>query len=227
MDEIEKELRHWLSIEDWYPSAYTRSFLERTPKEEAADLLAHIAQDADCETPTLWWAIIMAFMASGFTTSAGVMGRRSTDIKAGIRAALLLASLNDPRSIAPLARVWQSVSWKQSKYQDDVEAALIRMLRFASESGYPYRYSPDVSHLVSRIWEAHPRGDLTMKQTDLLLAALHYLAAQDEEENHAAVEYVTNQAAKGANRILVRDTARTLLAGKPSRAVSRMIPPVA
>ncbi|MDX1931182.1 MAG: hypothetical protein SFU56_01115 [Capsulimonadales bacterium] len=225
MDEIEKELRYWFNIEDWYPSTYTKNFLARTPREDASDLLAHIAQDAECQTPTVWWVVLMAFLASGFSTSTGVAGRKITDKRAGIRAALHLSTLDDPRAIAPLARVWQTDSWKKSKYQDEVETALIRLFERTRATDYAHGYSPDVTELVYRAWKADRWHDLSNRRTDLLLAALHYLGGRSEEEERAAIRFIADQKTQRPNRTLVRDTARELLEGKKTPVVARMVQP--
>ncbi len=112
MSEAEETLRYWLANEDWYPSACTTRFLKTTPPEEAADMLVLIAEDAQPEPHSYSVTLYNAFATAGFMPSAGGKIPRR---KAGVRAALLLAQLNDSRCISPLIRVFETQSVWQSK----------------------------------------------------------------------------------------------------------------
>lgn len=131
-DDIEGDLRYWLSNEDWYPSRFTQHFLRDTPPAVAADTLARIAADAEPEPRSLWSLFVAAFATSGFLPSGGAqIGRR----KAGVRAALLLADLNDGRSLAPLVRVFCTEPLFQNKYHREIEAALLRQVARTNPDG--------------------------------------------------------------------------------------------
>ena len=111
----EDELRYWLVNEDWYMSRHTREWLERTPPDEAADLLARIAQDANPEPRSAWSMFLTGIASSGFSPSNAIAGKGPDERKAGTRAALMLANLNDARCVAPLVRVFETNGLWQNK----------------------------------------------------------------------------------------------------------------
>src|SRR5690242_12732445 len=102
--ESERDLRYWLTNEDWYMSSHTRRWLESTQLQEAADLLARIAEDANPEPRWGLSAFLSVLAVSGFSFTGAIAGKGPQIRKAGIRAALMLANLNDLRSIPPLVR---------------------------------------------------------------------------------------------------------------------------
>ena len=173
----EEELHEWLASEDWYPSAHTKAWLERTPRKEAADVLAHFAAQADLEPLNPFALALMVGVTAGFVPSQGAAGRGVLNRKAGIRAALYLADFGDIRAIAPLCRLWTNVRVKRSKYYQQIEPALIRLLSENEGCAAPGETRDAVRHLVSRIWQAGgPKRDLSRAQADLLITARLFLA---------------------------------------------------
>ena len=172
----EEELHQWLADEDWYPSAHTKAWLEKTPRKEAADVLARFAQKADLEPLNPLSVAAMVGVMAGFVPSQGAMGRRVLDRKAGIRAALYLADFGDIRAVPPLCRLWTSAPFKKSKYHEQIEPALAKLLGQTTGDA-PEETRAAVHDLVVRVWKAKgPKRDLTAAQADLLVAALHFLS---------------------------------------------------
>lgn len=212
----EVELRYWLANEDWYKSRYTMRWQERTPHDEAADTLAEIAQSAQPEPRALWSVAATIFASSGLATSDGIAGGGAGARKAGTRAALMLAEMEDPRCIAPLVRVFSlGGGLLQNKYHDQITAALLRVLSAAAEGPSPefVRAAPEVRTLAERIWgtEADLRRDLVPVHTELLRAALQFLAAAGGWDNTEVLRKVAASPVRAPNRLRARDCAQVLL----------------
>jgi predicted nucleic acid-binding protein len=208
------DLRYWLANEDWYMSRYTREWLQRTPSDEATDTLAAIAEDAVAE-PRAPWAVMATVVASaGLATSDGIGGKGPGARKAGTRAALLLAERNDPRCIPPLVRVFSTGGFLQSKYQSQIESALLRVLSSQDMKQSLTPYAPDIRELVERIWKNGERRDLPAAQADLVIAAIHFLYNVSGTENTELVRGIasrhTANTARQPHRARVKQAAELL-----------------
>jgi len=204
-----EDLRYWLANEDWYMSQYTRRWLERTPPEAAANTLAAIAEGAEAEPRTGWPAVATALAASGFFPSDAIAGGKVQARKAGTRAALMLADLNDPRALAPLIRVFG-----QGKYQEQVEAALTRLLIGAVS--HPASLPPHVAALrglAERVWSVGDGKDLPTASAALLGAVLRALRAAGGEADLAVIRRIAAAAASARqpNRARMKQAAASLL----------------
>src|SRR5581483_9917628 len=80
-------LLYWLANEDIYTSPYVRNWLKRTPRDEAADILARIADYAQPESRSIVNMLVLGLVMM-FTTSQVVLPKSPAGRKAGIRAAL-------------------------------------------------------------------------------------------------------------------------------------------
>jgi hypothetical protein len=208
------DLRYWLANEDWYMSRYTREWLQRTPGDEASDTLAAIAVDAVAE-PRAPWAVMATVVASaGLATSDGIGGKGPGARKAGTRAALILAELNDLRCISPLVRVFSTGGFLQSKYQSQIESALFQVLSGIENTHDSARYTPDVRELVERIWKSGERRDLSPAHADLVIAGIKFLHNVGGPDNlatvHAIISDQSASAARQPQRARVKQAAELL-----------------
>ena len=203
------DLRYWLANEDWYLSGYTRKWLQHTPPEEAAEVLAEIAADAQPE-PRGAWQLFLLFLT--WFSLSGSIGPGPARRKAGIRAAVLLARMGDSRALEPLVRVYETVRWRQSRYHELIESALIRLL--ASPSARP-GLRPHVSvinDLARRVWSlGGGRRDLDPGAADLLVAALKVLASPGVEGDLTLVREIAGFHSTARCRAGVAEAARSLL----------------
>jgi hypothetical protein len=209
------DIRYWLANEDWYPSAYTRAWLERTPPDVAADILAQIAEDADLEARSSWSIFLMIFAVAGFSPSNAIAGKHPDDLKAGIRAALLLAGMNDARAIPPLVRVYETDSLRQSKYQEKIEPALTRVLNHvlsAANDHEIHQYADDIRQLTARAWGfGGGRRELPPGTTELLLTALRWLGRSRTEGDARLLRFIAASQGRKPNRIRVKEVTDGLL----------------
>jgi hypothetical protein len=211
----ETELEYWLANEDWYRSRFTRDWLARTPREKAVEVLARLVEGADPEPRSLWAIFLAGFASSGFAPSSSVAGKGVRIRKIGVRAALMLADLNDSRCVAPLARVFETNRVWQNKYHELIETALQRFL--GSTTGVPgdaaAAYAADLRALAARLWESgHGRSDLTQANAELLVAVLRRLHADGDETGVALLRSITDFRATRPNQRWVQDHVRVLLA---------------
>jgi hypothetical protein len=205
------DLRHWLVLEDWYMSNHTRAWLQRTPPEQAADTLARIAADADREPRSPWSVIATGIATAGFTPSGAIAGSGPVNRKAGVRAALMLANLNDLRCIAPLARAFAPAGSRQGQYQELIEKALTRVLANAEGQAETQPYEPEVQTLAREIWAEGGDGkDLSSAHAELLIAALRFLKTAGADLS--VLNAIVKAPAKKPSRSRVKETARALLA---------------
>lgn len=208
----EADLRHWLANEDWYMSRHTRRWLDTTPADVAADTLARIAEAAVPEPRSLWGVFLTAVATSGFSPSGAIAGQGPADRKAGVRAALMLADLNDVRCVPPLVRVFETNPAWQNKYQELIEAALLRFLPRAADLPEARQYAPDIHDLARRLWNpGDVRRDLPARSADLLLAAIRFLHGSGREPDHSLLESIAESTATGSNRLRVREVARAII----------------
>jgi len=207
------DLRYWLANEDWHMSAYTRNWLARTAPDVASDLLANIAEDARAEPRAPLSVLSTLFASSGMATSDAIAGKGPGSRRAGARAALMLARMGDARAIAPLARVFDLGWLWQSKYQEEVEAALTLLLSDTPTNPLDRRYEIELRTMAWRAWGAGgEQRDLSPSLTGLLLAALPHLNAYGDEPNIALLQTIAEaRRARGANRARVREGAQALL----------------
>lgn len=206
-----EDLRYWLGNEDWYMSQYTRQWLDRTPSDEAADILALIAEDAQPE-PREFWSVLATFFANtGLATSTGIAGGGPKARKAGTRAALLLADKGDPRSIAPLVRVYSTGGMLQNKYQEDIEKTLTAFLTHAADDPDLAVPVSDVEILVERTW-AYGNGqrELTPAFTNLLLAAVRFLQSRGVASSKTVLQTIAQSPVKTPNRDRVKASIDTV-----------------
>ena len=207
----DEDLRYWLSNEDWYMSTYTRQWLERTPSAVAADVLAHIAEDAKPEPTDFFSVLAIFFASSGLATSTGIAGGGPKARKAGTRAALLLADMGDVRSVAPLVRVFTTGGMMQSKYQENIEKTLRHFLTRATEDPTLAVPVSDIEILADRIWQyGNGQKELTPAFTDLLLTALQFLHVRGEESSKTLLKTIAESPVKGPNRQKIQQAAQTL-----------------
>lgn len=119
-------LRRSLAQEDVYMSHSTREWLKRTPHEEALNILAEIAADAQPERRSIVQHCVTMLLAS-FATSDG-LNPKAVARRVGTRAAIMLADMDDPRALPPLVRVFELNMMRQGNYQELVEKSLTRYL---------------------------------------------------------------------------------------------------
>jgi hypothetical protein len=163
-------LQYWLANEDVYTSAYVLKWLERTPGDVAADMLAVIAKNARPESRSLWWMMFHG-LASMLTTAEIISENSPAGRKAGIRAAMLLAHRGDLRALAPLVRVFEPHWFWRSKYQDSIEASLLHLLSHAPEETDWTPYRTDLRTLAEAIRRSgRKQQKLSVRQSDLLTA---------------------------------------------------------
>jgi len=148
----EADIRHFLSVEDWYFSQSTRRWHQETPPEDAAEILVRLSEDADLEPQNPWLFVAKAVVTAGFTPGGGLAGKAVPRRKAGIRAALLLSYRGDVRCIPALCRVW-SADARRSVYQDLIEEALVRVLREKSPDEIAL-YAAILRQLAARVDKA-------------------------------------------------------------------------
>ena len=175
----EQELRYWLANEDWYMSRYTRDWLDRTPRDRAVDVLAGIAEGADREPRSVFAAglLLMAWFSISGSVSSGPNVR-----KAGTRAALMLAKLDDSRAIPALARVYSASGRRQGKYHELVEAGLAGILSRKAGDAEIVGYRGIVQERAEGVWKTFDRRrDLSAGAADLLIACFRVLAAPGME----------------------------------------------
>lgn len=216
MDLTHEDLRYWLGNEEWYPSRFTQNWLKSTPPDEAAETLTHIAEDAQPQPRGFFSRFALAFATTGFATSSGIAGGGPTARKVGVRAALLLASMKDPRAITPLVRVFDPYGFWQSPYQEEIESALIRLLSEATEQGKASDFQEDVRLLVNRtLPERRKQRELSGSLTNLLIASLRYLHTAGGSANLSLIREVMllpiKTSLEGGNWARVKASASALL----------------
>lgn len=206
-----RTLLYWLANEDIYTSPYVRNWLKRTPREEAADVLAHISEYAQPESRSFFHQGFLGLLMM-FTTAEVVTKKSPAGRKAGTRAAMLLANRNDLRSLAPLVRVFEPDWFWAGKYQAAIETALLQLLSEAEGQPEIRAHAEDLRNLANRIWRSGPRrADLSPRLTDLLLATLRLLKEIDGETDLALLKSLTEAKATQPNRARIKATATELL----------------
>jgi hypothetical protein len=202
----EVDLRYWLYEEDIYTSRHTREWLARTDPREAAELLERIAQDAEIERLSPLKEFLMG-MAVAFTTSSNLLGNAHKARKCGVRAALILAEMGNPRAIPPLVRILETDGRPEGKYQPHVEAALLRLLA-SKESNLP-RYVPQMRDMLERIWRRRGgKGDIPARLAALLEAALPHIRGSGDPESRELLDSLASSSATGRNRAKIQQIAR-------------------
>jgi hypothetical protein len=205
----EEDLRYWLTNEDWYFSQHTRAWLERTPRGEAAEVLARVAADAALEPRTVGNFFATLVTTAGLTPAGAIAGVGPHERKAGTRAALLLAHLGDARAVPALARVWDARESRRSQYHELIEKALTVYLSEPAHDGDLAEHAETLRDLARRLWQPEtPRRDLTAPTADLLIAALRPLAAMNAPEDRALLREIADAEGHGPNRQRVRDAVR-------------------
>jgi hypothetical protein len=203
-------LQYWLVNEDVYTSSYVLKWLKRTPSQEAADTLACIAQQAYPESHSLAWMFFHGLTA--MLTTAEIVSKNSpAGRKAGIRAALLLAGRNDPRALAPLARVFEPHWFWESKYQPAIEAALLSFLSKAEPGLNLSSYRDALLGVAERLWHnGAGRKELSARRADLLIALLQQLSTGGEERERRLLKTISAGEARSLQRGRVQETAAAL-----------------
>ena len=106
--------------------------------------------------------------------------------KSGIRAALLLANLNDARCLMPLVTVFEMHWFWEGKYQQIIESALLRFLSKDDDSLDWEMHIETLQSLVEHIWlSGNAKQDLSVRRTDLLAAALQPMKLTPESARSA------------------------------------------
>lgn len=167
----ESQLRRWLIHEDVYLSRTTREWLKNTDPEISTGMLSDVARDAELESAHPIALLLRGFVLAGFSPSMAILGGSVYDRKAGIRAAILLGRMGDIRALAPLMRLWTDKSSIKSKYHNDIESILTRLLA-ESEQNELRPHFDSIEDLIRRIWKAHSSSDLSPEQTVLIIAGL-------------------------------------------------------
>ena len=184
-DEEVLTLQYWLANEDIYTSTFVKNWLKRTPRGEAADALASIAKYARPESRS---PLTMMFLGlTAMLTTAEIISINSpAGRKAGIRAALLLANLNDVRCLMPLVAVFEMHWFWEGKYQQAIESALLRFLLKDDDSLDWKMHIETLQSLAERIWlSGDAKQDLSVRRTDLLVAALRRMKLTPESARPA------------------------------------------
>jgi hypothetical protein len=206
-----RTLNYWLATEDVYTSDYVRNWLKRTPPHEAMNVLARIAENASPEPHSVLYSAYRGCLMI-FTTSEAVSEKGPAGRKAGVRAALLLAQHNDARCLPPLIRVFETHWLWIGKYQEDIEAALLRFLRDAGDRPEIRRYTGELRRLAERLWRiGGGRRELSARHADLLEAILHSLRHDAEEPDLALLRTLAASRATSPNRSRVCAAAAALL----------------
>jgi hypothetical protein len=211
-DEEYEELEYWLSNEDWYKSRFTQNWLKRTPPEVAVEVLAPLAAQADLEPRNPWAMFVRGFVASGFSATSAIAGQKIRIRRAGVRAALMLAELNDARAIPALVRVFEPNRNWQHKYQELIEDALVQFLSSEENIVRAAPYADHLRNLARRIWESgNDRHDLSPRFATVLLAILPALAQTEGEENAALLKEIASHPVQAAQRRRVQEAVGGLL----------------
>jgi hypothetical protein len=220
-----KTLRYWLATEDIYTSTYVREWLERTPVEEAADVLARIAENAQPEPHSLWYMFSRGFTMM-FTTSEIISDKSPAGRKAGIRAALLLADMDDPRCLPPLARAFETTAFWEGKYQEAIEETLLRFLSEAVERPDIVQFDGDATSmalqflslrlLAVQIWQSgRGRKELSTRRANLLIATIQCQNVFNEALDGKLIGSIIEAKAATPNRDRVKQAAIALLENPP------------
>ena len=205
-------LRYWLANEDIYTSAYVRKWLERTPREAAVDTLAEMARTARPESHSLLRMMFHALTAM-LTTAEIISDNSPAGRKAGIRAAMLLAGMNDPRALPPLARVLETHWFWEGKYQAAIEAALLRLLADVPETLDLSPYRTDLRKIVEDLLQfGHGKQEISSRRADLLIAALKRLAPIAEETDFSLLQKIASAQVRTPQRTRVKEAASALSA---------------
>ena len=205
-DQLYVRLRFWLASEDIYTSPFVSHWLERTPKQRAADVLAEVSIHAGKEPRALIPMMLSAYMMA-FSTSEVVTDKSPAGRKSGVRAAMLLANLEDPRCIAPLVRVFEPHWYWAGKYQETIEKALLKYLNGEAAQNDPglAGFAPDLQRLIERIWRSGGgRRDLTPRLADLAVAALQTLNQTDPNAAKTISAMLSTSRSNLPNRSRVR-----------------------
>jgi hypothetical protein len=205
----DEELQYWLENEDWYRSRYTENWLQRTPPEAAANILAPLAEKADLEPRNPWAMLVRGFVASGFSPTSAIAGQKIRIRRAGVRAALLMADLDDARALPALIRVFEPNPNWQHKYQELIENALIRFLDSDDNQAKAEPYAAHLRDLARRIWEADERHDLSPRFAEVLLSLIGTLGRFRDEETVAFLRSLAASSPANPNQQRVRDAARS------------------
>ncbi len=204
-------LQYWLANEDVYTSAYVRKWLERTPPEEVADTLAQIAEYAHPESRS-FFSMFFHGLISMLTTAEIISEKSPAGRKIGIRSAMLLANLNDPRALAPLVRVFETHWFWRGKYQSAIEAALLHLLAGAPEGLDWTPYRADLRAVAENIQQiSKGRQELTVRQANLLIGALRHMATVAGETEISLLKTIAFAEARTPLRIRVKEAAEALL----------------
>jgi len=204
-------LQYWLANEDVYTSDYVRKWLERTPPERAADTLASIAQYAQPESHSFWWMMFHG-LTTMLTTAEIISENSPAGRKMGVRAAMLMANLHDPRACAPLVRVFETHWFWEGKYQAAIETALLRLLADPESVLNGSLSHSDLRELAARIWRTgNHRQELSSRRSDLLIAALHRLKPIVEESDTTLLKSLASAKTLLPQRRKVQEAAASLL----------------
>ncbi len=184
--------------------------MEREPRKEVAEMLTKIANVANHEPHTLWTLLFNSFVGV-FTTSEVVTEHSPAGRKAGIRAALLLASWNDPRSLKPLALAFETDWFWQGSYQDAIETALHRFLSNPDNHDLEIQSEP-LRILAQRVWRSGGVGrELAPRRADIIQYILKILSKMDEPANVKLIQAIAVSKARTPNRSRVKAAASRLL----------------
>lgn len=205
-EEEYEELEYWLSNEDWYKSRFTQNWLKRTPPEVAVEVLAPLAAKADLEPRNPWAMFVRGFVASGFSATSAIAGQKIRLRRAGVRAALLLAELNDARAIPALTRVFEANRNWQHKYQELIEDALIQFLSTGENIARASPYAGHLRDLAQRIWESSSdRRDLSHRYMEVLLSLVRALHQIGGDEYWSFLKGIAQPEAQAPNRRRVQE----------------------
>lgn len=189
----------------------TREWLKRTPPEQALDILAKIAEDAQPDRQSFLQYFLTLLLAS-FATSDG-LNPKAVARRVGTRAAMMLADRDDPRCLPPLVRVFELNIMRQSNYQARIEKSLLRYLSnvVEQEGGVAALrpYEEDLRTLVTRIWR-DGRKELSPVLTEMLIVTLRSLAEIGGAANIALIATLANATPTKPNLRRVHELANCL-----------------
>lgn len=204
-------LVYWLANEDVYTSDYVRKWIESTPREEAAGVLAELANMAQPEPRSFWYGMFRAYMVA-FGTSDSVNPKGPAGRKAGTRAGMLLANMGDPRAIPPLVRVFETEWHRLGKYQAAIESSLIRVLGKTLDLSDQEPYVSSVRELAFRLWRSgQGQKELSTRHTELLSASLTWLEKPGGEDEMALFNTIAQTPTSTPHRRRIKDEAVALL----------------
>ncbi len=205
---VHQALRYWLATEDVYISPYVREWLAKTDRCAAVDTLFGFALHAASEPRSIFRMMINGYMVV-FSSSEIVRDNTPGARKAGKRAALLLASMGDLRSLQPLVNAFEAHWFWQGSYQTEIEKALLKLLSNLPPSANLSAQMDNLVKLANIIWKLKSR--ITERQAEILIQILPLLRANGSVTDMAILKKIASCNSKSKVVAMVVKTSKQLL----------------